>query len=72
MPISFPVDNSFLNEYILIVKQGGEYRMLPFKMPQQGVCDSFTKVSEFYQEMADGSDLPSSFQCPILAVRKDI
>lgn len=59
----------FGNEFFLsgtaYVKQGGEYRMMPFKLPEIPFCDIVRDDFYYYDAIAAQSDLPQPFSCPM-------
>lgn len=62
------IDNTFMHEVISFVKQGGEYRMLPFKAPAQGFVDFCNDDKLFYPEMSASSELPLPVPNPLPSV----
>lgn len=58
------IDNTFMAERLLYMKQGGEYRRLPYKLPKQGFCDFHNDDKNFYPDLAAHSDFEVPFQCP--------
>lgn len=53
-----PVGNDFDAEGFAYIKQGGEYRRLPFKVPKKKFCDFFFQELYFYPEFRKVSDFP--------------
>lgn len=51
------------------VKQGGQYRLMPYKLPKKGWCDFHNDDTYIYPEVAAGSDWPLPMPCPLPAVR---
>lgn len=62
------LDNSFDLEGKFYKKQGGEYRILPYRLPRLGFC-AFIKDKFFYPDLAAVSDLPLPAPCPFTAVK---
>ena len=62
------------NEIILdgnaYVKQGGEYRLMPFKQPKKPLCEFFQDDDYVYPKLAEASDFPLDIKanCPLKAV----
>lgn len=46
------------------VKQGGEYRLMPFKPQAQGVCSYTKHHKQYYDEVVEYSDFPDPAPCP--------
>jgi hypothetical protein len=63
------VDNTFKYECKIYVKQGGEYRLMPFKIPPQPVCDLFNNEDAFVQDFADVSNITQPMPCPMPKVK---
>lgn len=67
-----PLDDSIEVEGRLYMKQGGEYRLLPYKSSKDRAC-SFTQADEyFYPEITKVSDLEFPFPCPLPNVSSEI
>lgn len=67
--INVEVDNSFKTMIVAYVKQGGEYRRMPYKVANKGTCDFYNDDEYVYPELAAHSDLPLPFPCPLSPVR---
>jgi hypothetical protein len=63
------LDNTYSAEIEAFVKQGGEYRMLPYKKSKRGVCDFYKDDTYFYPDLAAATDFPFPFECPVANVR---
>lgn len=63
-----PLDESFLGESIIAIKQGGEYRLLPFHLEKQALCRAIGK-SYAYPDLVAASDFPNPAQCPFPNVK---
>lgn len=63
------LDNSCIAGISLLIKQGGEYRLLPYKLAKKGVCDFVQDDTIFYPSFSAASTYPSPFPCPLPAVR---
>lgn len=48
----------------MYTKQGGEYRLQPYKLPATGFCDAFNKDPYFFPEFAKVSNLTLPIPCP--------
>lgn len=48
-------------------KQGGEYRLMPYRVPRQPFCDCLIKDELFYPEVSKHSDFPADLKnnCPL-------
>lgn len=66
------LDNSYMAEAYVYVKQGGEYRLLPYKVPAKGFCDFNNDDVYYYPEFSGASDYPMPYPCPCPAVRISI
>lgn len=66
-----PMDNSFDVERYAYMKQGGEYRRLPFKIVKKKFCDFFVEEKLFYPDFVKVSDFPPPdiTLCPLKNVR---
>lgn len=62
------MDNSYTATVELFVKQGGEYRKLPYRLKESPVCDFFQQDTYFYEEMTTMTTYPFPFVCPIAKV----
>lgn len=65
------MDNTIGVEGYAYIKQGGEYRRLPFKIPRKQFCKFFYEEIYFYPEFAKASDFPppETATCPLPNVR---
>lgn len=59
------IDNSYLIEGKLYMKQGGEYRVLPYKLPNKPICDFLNEDKFFIAKLANVSDVTFPIGCPI-------
>lgn len=67
-----PIDDSIEVEGRLYMKQGGEYRLLPYKSSKTGAC-SFTQADKFfYEDVTKSSDFEFPFPCPLPNVSCEI
>ena len=62
------VDNSYLIESSVFRKQGGEYRLTPFKYPKKGFCDLIATDKYFFDDLAKNSNFSDPIRCPVLKV----
>lgn len=58
------VDNKVMVETNVHVKQGGEYRRMPYRLPKQGACDLLKGDKFFYEELTKFSDWIYPYPCP--------
>jgi hypothetical protein len=63
------IDNEMLVGVRLYAKQGGEYRLLPYKLQPKKLCDFFNEDTIFFPELVKYSDVPKPFPCPVVQVR---
>lgn len=59
--------NDFGAEGFAYIKQGGEYRRLPFKVPKKKFCDFFFDEPYFYPDFQKSTDFPppGKDNCPL-------
>lgn len=50
-----PLDNSYEGQLTIFIKQGGEYRKLPYRLPKKNYCDYIKDDTYFYPELAASS-----------------
>lgn len=48
-------------------KQGGEYRLTPFRTPPDSYCNFLKTDDRFYPALAEASDFPKEGTCPLPA-----
>lgn len=72
LTVNLDLDNTFIYETLLYKKQGGEYKLLPFKMPGSSFCDFFMTDKYFYFNFSAASDLPYPFTCPLPAATYEV
>lgn len=58
------LDNSYEISGSFLIKQGGEYRKLPYNVPTKGFCDAINKNKMFADAVAENSDLELPMPCP--------
>lgn len=63
-----PLDNTYLCEALVYIKQGGQYRLMPYKLPKKGVCDVHNEDKYFYPDLVAASDFPMPYPCPLPTV----
>lgn len=66
------LDNDVIGVVYLFQKQGGEYRLMPYKLQNKGICDFFNDDNIFYPEYSAVSDFALPFPCPFKAGRYEI
>jgi hypothetical protein len=62
------IDNNYTVKIYNYVKQGGEYRKLPFAFPEKGFCNFYNEDPYFYPDLVEHSDYTMPLPCPIPAV----
>lgn len=62
------IDNTYKAEVLISVKQGGEYRSMPYRLPKKGFCDFIEGETYFYPDIAKVSDFPKPLNCPMRKV----
>jgi hypothetical protein len=63
-----PLDDSIKVHVQFYVKQGGEYRKLPYNLPEKGFCKFQNEDEYIYKNFAASSDFPYPLICPLPAV----
>lgn len=58
------LDKNFTLEIIVLMKQGGQYRQLPYRIPPKIFCTFVQEDSYIYPEVASVSDFPYPPSCP--------
>lgn len=64
-----PFDNSYTIKFNFYAKQGGEYRLTPFNIPQKKFCESLQNEPNFFPEFADAAKIPLPLSCPFPNVK---
>jgi hypothetical protein len=76
MEFKIPLDNSITVEIKNFKKSGGQYRLLPYRIPVGRYCDFYEKGSQgdvlFYQNMANLSTFPYPNPCPFPSVSSKV
>jgi hypothetical protein len=62
-----PLDNTFSVAAHLFVKQGNEYRKLPYRSPKKPLCEFYQSDIFFMQDFCEKSNLTYPVPCPIEA-----
>jgi Protein of unknown function (DUF1091) len=62
-------DNTKQVEAKMWKKQGGEYRLLPFKLPAKNLCDFLNQDTIVIPDMVKVSNIPSPMPCPVPQVK---
>lgn len=65
--LNIPIDNTFYAYGQLFRKQGGEYRLMPFRIPKMALCDFVSDEKLYYPELCEYSDFEDPFKCPLQA-----
>lgn len=60
--------NFYEMEFQFYKKQGGGYRLLPYRIPKKAFCDTFRDDVYFYPELVAASDFEMPPPCPIKKV----
>lgn len=63
------IDNTLIVEVKLSIKQGGEYRKLPYKLPPTNFCDCINKDVYAFPDLVKVSNIPSPLPCPVEPVQ---
>lgn len=58
-------DDTHLVSFELSLKQGGQYRKLPYKLPPKGFCSFINEDIYIYPELSKASDIPWPLSCPL-------
>jgi hypothetical protein len=58
-------DDSYMVSFEAFMKQGGEYRKLPYKLPPNGFCKFINDDIYIYPELTKASDIPWPVACPL-------
>ena len=66
-----PLGNEIIVEGRGFMKQGGEYRQMPYRFPQTPMCQFYENDAYVYPELAEKSDFPKTVEgnCPLKEVR---
>lgn len=63
------VNNNFTVEVQFYKKQGGEYRLMPFKLSPKPYCDFLYEHMDFYEEILETSNFQQKPNvCPVSKV----
>jgi hypothetical protein len=54
----------------MYLKQGGEYRLLPYKLPKKPLCDFVNEDAFFLPKAVNVSEIRFPMACPFEVVRK--
>lgn len=63
------IDNSFALRIEMYLKQGGEYRLMPFKIQNDHICDAYNGDSYFMPKIAAASNFTMPLPCPMSNVK---
>lgn len=66
--VKVPIDEKYDLEANAFVKQGGEYRLMPFKLRRTNLCKAAKDDIYFYPDFAVAANFPLPFECPLPAV----
>jgi hypothetical protein len=58
------IDNTFQAYCNIYVKQGGEYRLMPFKIQPQPVCDVINNEKTYLPKFIEVSNFTQPVPCP--------
>ena len=53
----------------MYLKQGGEYRLLPFKLPKKALCDFVNEDIYFLPKAVNVTDITFPVSCPLETVK---
>jgi hypothetical protein len=59
------IDNTFIAKIVAYKKQGGGYRIMPYKLPEKAFCDFHSDDEFFYPEFAKYTDFTDPLTCPL-------
>ena len=62
------IDNSYLIETAVFKKQGGEYRLMPYKLPKKGFCDFIASDELFVKDLVEYTNFTYPVPCPLVKV----
>jgi hypothetical protein len=62
--VNTPIDDSFIMGVLAFVKQGNEYRKMPYRIPPKKMCQFIKDDDYFYEELTQKSSLPMPAPCP--------
>lgn len=63
------LDDSYLIGVNAARKQGGEYRLLPYRIPPKPICTFINEDTYIYPELSASSDFPLPMPCPLPLVQ---
>lgn len=63
------IDNVSKLKALISLKQGGQYRKLPYNFPPSSCCETLNKDPYIYPDIAKVSDIPSPVPCPFPQVK---
>ena len=61
-------DNSYTVSVKSFKKQGGEFRLMPYKLDRKKYCDFFNDDSYIFPEFVKYSDFKLPLPCPLVKV----
>jgi hypothetical protein len=64
MTVNREIDNTFLGQASIYVKQGNEYRLMPYRLPPKGFCDTHNEDIYFFPQVVEASDWTLPLPCP--------
>ena len=65
-----PIDDSFEIQLTMYKKQGGEYRLLPMKIPPNAFCKAVNNDPHYIHGFVKGSNMTLPMPCPLINVFK--
>jgi len=70
--IKSPLGDDVTIETAVYVKQGGEYRLMPYRLPPVPFCSFAAKDTYMYPDLAKNSDFPEDIaaECPLQPANK--
>lgn len=65
---NIPLDDTFLSSVAVYVKQGNQYRLMPFKIPKKPNSKFYNDDKMYYPDLAAVSDMPIPYPNPFPVV----
>lgn len=65
---NIPLDDTFVSSISIYIKQGNQYRLMPYKLPKKPNSEFYNDDKIFYPEIAAVSDLPFPYPNPLPVV----
>jgi hypothetical protein len=68
--INTPIDITYLHEVRTYKKQGGQYRLMPFKLPIVPFCEFLNKDVTFIPAWLESTNMTRPVPCPVPQVNQ--